>query len=105
MEISIEELRTLLRDSTMEGYKKAMNNMGNTKPWSTNIENNSDLFNGDNEPDNPCLNCPNNLRNGGSGICHCILGQRITYSVGNTVCGTQDTFGDKNMNFLKTLEI
>ncbi len=22
----------------------------------------------------PCDNCPNNVKNGGSGICHCILG-------------------------------
>lgn len=22
-----------------------------------------------------CANCPNNIKNGGSGICHCILGQ------------------------------
>lgn len=22
-----------------------------------------------------CVNCPNNIKNGGSGICHCILGQ------------------------------
>lgn len=23
---------------------------------------------------NPCANCPNNPKNGGSGICHCIIG-------------------------------
>lgn len=23
----------------------------------------------------PCVHCPNNPKNGGSGICHCILGQ------------------------------
>lgn len=28
----------------------------------------------------PCAHCPNNSKNGGSGICHCILGsQEITY--------------------------
>lgn len=28
----------------------------------------------------PCANCSNNPKNGGSGICHCILGQQqITY--------------------------
>lgn len=25
--------------------------------------------------DVPCDNCPNNIKNGGSGICHCILGE------------------------------
>lgn len=24
----------------------------------------------------PCENCPNNIKNGGSGICHCILGNQ-----------------------------
>lgn len=28
---------------------------------------------------NSCINCPNHPSNGGSGICHCILGQQITY--------------------------
>ena len=26
-----------------------------------------------------CDNCSNNSKNGGSGICHCILGQQIFY--------------------------
>lgn len=26
------------------------------------------------QPPNPCQNCPNNILNGGSGICHCTLG-------------------------------
>lgn len=26
--------------------------------------------------DDPCVHCNNNPRNGGSGICHCILGQK-----------------------------
>ena len=28
---------------------------------------------------NPCVHCPNNPQNGGSGICHCILGQQTIY--------------------------
>lgn len=28
---------------------------------------------------NICKNCPNNPLNGGSGICHCVLGQPIIY--------------------------
>ena len=27
----------------------------------------------------PCDNCSNNPKNGGSGICHCILGQQTIY--------------------------
>lgn len=27
----------------------------------------------------PCQNCPNHPSNGGSGICHCILGTKIFY--------------------------
>ena len=26
-----------------------------------------------------CKNCSNNSKNGGSGICHCVLGQRVIY--------------------------
>lgn len=28
---------------------------------------------------NPCRNCSNNPSNGGSGICHCILGSKVFY--------------------------
>lgn len=28
---------------------------------------------------NPCDKCPTNAKNGGSGICHCILGQQVIY--------------------------
>ena len=28
---------------------------------------------------NPCRNCPNHPMNGGSGICHCILGTQTIY--------------------------
>ncbi len=31
------------------------------------------------EYDSPCNNCPNNSENGGSGICHCILGIPAIY--------------------------
>ena len=30
------------------------------------------------EPD-ACKNCNNNPKNGGSGFCHCVLGQRMIY--------------------------
>ena len=28
---------------------------------------------------NPCISCPNNPKNGGSGICNCILGNPTIY--------------------------
>lgn len=28
---------------------------------------------------NACMNCSNNPKNGGSGICHCILGNNVIY--------------------------
>ena len=30
-------------------------------------------------PRDPCANCSNNHKNGGSGVCHCILGQKWFY--------------------------
>lgn len=27
----------------------------------------------------PCDRCPNHPKNGGNGICHCILGQKVFY--------------------------
>lgn len=30
-------------------------------------------------PKNPCGGCSNNPRNGGSGVCHCILGSTVVY--------------------------
>ncbi len=27
----------------------------------------------------PCVHCPNNPQNGGSGVCNCILGQQTIY--------------------------
>ena len=31
------------------------------------------------KPISPCQNCSNNPKNGGSGICHCILGTQLIY--------------------------
>jgi hypothetical protein len=28
---------------------------------------------------NTCINCPNNPKNGGSGVCQCILGTQVIY--------------------------
>ena len=27
----------------------------------------------------PCENCSNNPKNGGGGVCHCVLGQQVIY--------------------------
>lgn len=34
---------------------------------------------GDNFNNDACVNCPSNPKNGGSGICFCILGQQTIY--------------------------
>lgn len=31
------------------------------------------------ENESPCSKCNNNIKNGGSGICHCILGTPVIY--------------------------
>ena len=36
------------------------------------------FFDYNNEP-SPCDGCSNNPKNGGSGICHCTLGQKVFY--------------------------
>ena len=33
----------------------------------------------DTDASKPCDTCPNNPKNGGSGICFCILGQNVIY--------------------------
>ena len=53
--------------------------------WSENVTENNDVVrvpyteNKFNTPD-PCRNCANHPSNGGTGICHCILGDiKVTY--------------------------
>jgi len=41
-----------------------------------------------NDLPDPCKACPNNIKNGGSGICHCILGSRIFYCTDTGVPNT-----------------
>ena len=36
-------------------------------------------FNGESNIPVNCKNCKNHPSNGGSGICHCILGSQVTY--------------------------
>lgn len=44
------------------------------------VENESPYATIDSLQNNSCNKCPTNAKNGGSGICHCILGQpKITY--------------------------
>lgn len=37
------------------------------------------FYNYTKQENSPCDTCSNNPKNGGSGICHCILGLRDTY--------------------------
>ena len=43
------------------------------------VENESPYAMMDFVQNNPCDKCPTNAKNGGSGICHCILGQQAIY--------------------------
>lgn len=43
------------------------------------VENESPYATMDFVQNNPCDKCPTNAKNGGSGICHCILGQQVIY--------------------------
>lgn len=43
------------------------------------VENESPYATMDGLQNNPCDKCPTNAKNGGSGICHCILGQQVIY--------------------------
>ncbi len=43
------------------------------------VENESPYATMDTLQINPCDKCPTNVKNGGSGICHCILGQQVIY--------------------------
>lgn len=43
------------------------------------VENESPYATLDGLQNNPCDKCPTNAKNGGSGICHCILGQQVIY--------------------------
>lgn len=43
------------------------------------VENESPYATMDTLQNNACDKCPTNAKNGGSGICHCILGQQVIY--------------------------
>ena len=43
------------------------------------VENESPYATMDTFQNNSCDKCPTNAKNGGSGICHCILGQQAIY--------------------------
>ena len=63
MEISVEELNELLDKARKDAFKR-YNQFYTT----------SDYY-----IPNACKNCSNHPSNGGSGICQCILGQRVIY--------------------------
>ena len=70
MQISIEELNELLEKEFERGRQSVKDNniFKLTLPY---VDNEFIL--------EPCKSCPNHPSNGGSGICHCMLGTRIRY--------------------------
>lgn len=70
MEITVDELNTLLQKEFERG--RSVRIIDSVSGFSS-----IPSYTIDNDP---CKACPNNPANGGSGICHCILGNRITYS-------------------------
>lgn len=80
MKITTEELNELLQKEFERGRQSAINDLKQGEP----IQPIRDIYRPYNEeyltPD-ACKNCPTHPSNGGSGICHCILGlQPITYT-------------------------
>lgn len=65
MEITVEELNKLLEKATEDTFKR-YNKQYYIPGWVYNIP-------------SACKNCSNHPSNGGSGICQCILGQRVIY--------------------------
>ena len=70
MEISVEELNELLEKEFERGKQSVKdNNPFKLVSFSNEI----------NYIPESCKSCPNHPSNGGSGICHCILGNEIRY--------------------------
>lgn len=67
-DVSGRDLRIVL--DILDKYKKEVNTP-DVMPLLTQ-DNYTDYY-------NYCKHCPNNINNGGSGICHCILGTRVFY--------------------------
>ena len=63
-----------MRDATLEEQKNIREAIEKiAKPTGVNFYDYSEA-----EP-SPCDGCANNPKNGGSGICHCTLGQKMFY--------------------------
>lgn len=65
MEITVEELNKLLEKATEDAFKRYNTFYTSTEYYKYIPE--------------ACRNCSNHPSNGGSGICQCILGQRVIY--------------------------
>lgn len=76
MEISVEELNELLQKEYERGRNSSIIRNGYSQIYEVNNKNKWKDF----IPES-CKNCPQHPSNGGSGICHCILGtQPIMYT-------------------------
>jgi len=79
MEISVEELNELLQKEFERGTKLLTeferHPENNRYDYTMNVcyENNA------------CVNCLNNPKNGGSGICNCILGTQLYYTTSDNI--------------------
>ena len=66
--------------ATVNTIGSIIDNTINTKMAEWDIKDKDHYIGGWNiEEKNPCKNCNNNPKNGGSGICNCILGNMITW--------------------------
>lgn len=64
MIIVIKDGIVIITDDNSQGYRTTYN---------TNFPYYQHFYN------NTCMSCPNNPKNGGSGICNCILGTQVVY--------------------------
>lgn len=88
MEISVSELNELLQKEFDRGRQCPIPQINTpyvqVKDWKPEFYTISDLK--DNTPE-ACKTCSNHPSNGGSGICHCILGQRpVMYTTTTSNC-------------------
>lgn len=74
MEITVEELNILLQREFERGKSS---NQTITYIPNTNF----DYQNIQSIIPEPCKSCPNHPSNGGNGICDCVLGDNVTYSI------------------------
>ena len=69
-----------MRDATLEEQQNIQKHIDEiSEPTGINFWDTIELVGKKNNFNPTCDSCPNNPQNGGSGICHCILGQQVIY--------------------------